>query len=153
MSTHTQVRFQSNFILLEVQKTIPGAIEWASGATQKRTIEHAVTNNTGRDNYGMNIPWCTKKPTRNEKVRRQLRKYILLHAKFAWASGATHKGTIEHAETNNTGRDNYGMNIPWCSKKPTRNEKGQAAVAGTNLIACKIRLGVWRNAQENDRAC
>ena len=47
-----------------------------------------------------------KDTNRNEKVRQQLRKslyYMLVHAKFALASGAAHKRTIEDADTSNVG--------------------------------------------------
>ena len=92
----------------------------ASGATDKRTIEHADTNNMGRDNYDMNIPWCSKKPTQNEKVRQQLREYLYLIARKVRFGVRRNSQENDRAcwHTSNTGRDNYSMHNPWCSKKP-----------------------------------
>ena len=116
----------------------------ASGVTHIRTTEQVDTYHAGRDYYGLHIPWCRKKPTRNEKDRRQCENtyvllyamfamasgvthmrtekvrrqcentYGLLYALFAMASGVTHTGTTERVDTYQAGRDYYGLNIPWC---------------------------------------
>ena len=66
------------------------------------STEHIDTYNAGRDYHGMNTLWCRKKPTRNEKVRRQCgNTFNLLYAMFALASGVTHMRTTKHVETYN----------------------------------------------------
>ena len=57
----------------------------------ERMTEYVETDSTGRDYYGMKIPWCQKKPTRNEKVKRQREiPCVLLYAMLAMASTVTH---------------------------------------------------------------
>ena len=46
--------------------------------------------------------------------------------------------------------NNYGMDVPWCPKRPTQNEKIRRPLREyLYFIARRVRFGVRRNAQEN----
>ena len=53
----------------------------ASGAKRRRTNVYVDTHGVGQDYYEMNITWRQKKPTRSEKVKRQLREYEYFFAR------------------------------------------------------------------------
>ena len=138
-----KVRWRLREYLYFIARKVRSGVQ-CNAHENERTID---TDSAGRDYYGMNIRWCQRHPLEMRRTGGRCENtYILLHAKFVLASGATHMRTTEHVDTNSAGRDYYGINIRMGTKKTTRNEKVRRQLRKYSyFIARKVRSGVQRD--------